>query len=340
MGNKLKNIFYYVEHNLSTFKESKLNEVDALIFSFISYFHIQPEVYKKGTFDSVYIKDFNNMKYYDKMLYDSIEVESAKKLVKLLSASSRFRDVEMLYYIETLDKNVEKQFSAMTFRCLNNNYFVSYRGTDHSFIGWKEDLNMAYLTNVPSQVEALEYLKKVMSKCKGSYYVGGHSKGGNLAVYATSLIDKKYKNRIKEVYNFDGPSLNKFLLSETDYSDIENRINKYVPQSSIVGMCFERTHNYITIKSDAIGVLQHNPFTWEVVGNELKRTKDSTFDSKIFKKAINTLIDSLSEQELKLVVDTLYKVMVSTNSETIEQFVSNVLNNVKNILIGYRVIYR
>ena len=327
-----KNLLYYVEHNLASFKKTKFNELDAMVFSYISYFHIQNQMYKKGIFDSIALKDLNNRKYYNKMYYDTIDIEASKKLLELVSANPRYHDVEILYYIEESSKTIEKQFSAMTFRFLDDSYFVAYRGTDHSFVGWKEDLNMAFLTHVPAQKAALKYLKKVLDRCKGTFYIGGHSKGGNLAIYASSFIDAKYKKRRKVVYNFDGPGLNKKLISQKGYEQIESITKKYVTQSSIVGMCFERTHKYIIIKSNSIGILQHNPFTWEIEGKKFKRAKDSTFDSIAFKRAINTLIDSLSEMEIKTVVDSFYEIVLSTKVNTVEQFLSDFLNGAKNII--------
>lgn len=331
MSISFKSMLYYIEQHKTPFKKSKLNEVDALVFSFISYFHIEKFI-KKGSFDSILVKDLNDKRYFDKMLFDSIDIKNAKKMVKLLAESPRFQDVEIAYYVETIDKKVEKQFSAMTFRYLDKNYFVAYRGTDHSFVGWKEDLNLAYLTHVPAQRDSLKYLKKVMSKLEGTYYVGGHSKGGNLAVYAGSFVDDKYRSKIRNVYSFDGPSLNKKLIKESDYSKIKRKIKKYVPQSSVVGMIFEKTSNYNIVRSNSIGTLQHNPFSWEIDGDAFKRVKDSTFDSKIFKKAVNVLIDSLSEKELKIAVDMIYEVMLSSKADSVEKFTKHFTTSVMGIL--------
>lgn len=331
MSYKFKNILYYLENNMASFKSSKINEIDALIFSYISYFHIQAPVYKQGTFDSIYIKDLNNIKYNNKMIYDSIDIESTKKLLKIISASPRFRDVQITYYIEKSSKIVEKQFSAMTFKFLDENYFIAYRGTDHSFVGWKEDLNMAFVADVPAQKEALKYLKKVADKFKGNIYVGGHSKGGNLATYAVGFIDEDNKKRVKKVYNFDGPSLNTKLMKLKNYDQTKKIIKKYVPQSSIVGMCFEKTSRYKVIKSNTIGVLQHNPFTWEVGKNTFKKEKDSTIDSKIFKRAINMLIESLTEKEIKIVIDSIYEVVKASNTSTLEQFSKDMIASIMKI---------
>ena len=233
--------------------------------------------------------------------------------------------------MEKNNKVAEKQFAAMTFKFTDEDYFISYRGTDHSFAGWKEDLNMAVVANIPAQKEALKYLKEVTSKFNGNFYVGGHSKGGNLAIYAVSFIDANNKKKIRKVYNFDGPSLNSKLMDLKHYEQTKKIIKKYVPQSSIVGMCFEKTSNYIVIKSNTVGVLQHNPFSWEVENNKFKIEKDNSIDSKIFKRAINMLIESLSEKEIKMVIDSMYAVIKSSDASTVEQFASDIFTSMMKI---------
>lgn len=311
-----------------------MNEVDALVFAWISYYHINKKVYNKKVFKSICIKELYNAEYFESMFFDVFDMPSSKKLLSLLAASPRFRDVEIVYYDENTNKSIEKQFSAMTFRFATNKYFVAYRGTDHSFVGWKEDLNMSFLKNIPSQIASKKYLDSVMARYKGQYYIGGHSKGGNLAMYASSFVNDKYEKQIKIIYNFDGPSLNSKLISSDNFKNIKNRIRKFVPQSSVVGMCFEKTSNYDIIKSNAIGVLQHNPFSWEIIGNKLKVLKNTTFDSKMFKNGINALIDNLSDDELKLFADSIYNVIEATNVNTVEDFLKEISKNMPIVLRG------
>ena len=327
-----KNIIYYLENNLSTFEEQSFNEVDALIFTWLSYYHISDSIYKKESFDELAIKDFYNAKYFDSMTFDVFDIPNSKKLLSRVAASPRFRDLTVFYYSENTDKKIEKQFSAMTFKMGNNEYFVAYRGTDHSFVGWKEDFNMSFLKHIPAQIDAKDYLTKVMSEKKGEYTLGGHSKGGNLAMYAASFVDSEYKKRIKCIYNFDGPSLNSKLISDDGYGEIKNLIKKYVPQSSMVGMCFENTSDYKIINSNSVGVLQHNPFTWEVSGNNLKILNDSSFDSKAFKSGINALVSTLSESEIKQFIDSIYNVLETTKADTAEEFIKDLPKNLAIVL--------
>lgn len=328
-------ILEYVKNNLTTFDKKALNEIDAMVFSWISYYRLPNEMYKKNSFEKIYLKDLFNAKYFDDLLYDVFDKDKSKLLLSYVTSNPRYRNIEMFYYIEKTSKAVEKQFSAMTFKIDSNNYVVAYRGTDHTFVGWKEDFNMSFIKNVPSQIEARKYLEKIILNTKGNIYIAGHSKGGNLSVYAGSFIDKKKSKRIKCIYNFDGPNLNKDLVDITKNNPINSRVKKLVPQSSVVGMCFDRTKNYKIVRSNAIGVLQHSPFSWEVDKDKFKTLKDTAFDSKMFENGINAIIDNLSQDELKVFVESIYSIIEKTNSNTIKDLMSNLNKNAKIMIDSF-----
>ena len=334
----MKNLNNYVETNLYTFKEKEFNELDSLVLSWFSYYHIQKNVYEKDSFKTIKIKELYNAKYFKEMTFDVFDIPSSLKLLSLLAASPRFRDIDIVYYVENTSKSFEKQFSAMTFIIDKNTYYVAYRGTDHSFIGWKEDLNMGFLKSIPSQIEAKDYLNTIMKKFDGIYYIGGHSKGGNLAIYASSFIDNKYQKRIKEIYSWDGPGLQEEHIESKEYKNISKLIKKFVPQSSLVGMIFEKTENYKIIKSNSIGVLQHSPFTWEIKNDKLITLKNSSLNSKNFKKSISALVNTLDENEIRLFSNTLYGLVENTENDTVEDMIKNInkagpiiLENIKKL---------
>ena len=141
----MKNINDYAEKYLYTFDEKPFNEIDSIVLSWLSYYHINADIYKKNSFSEIKIKDLYNRKYFDEMVYDVFDQNSSLKLLTNLASSPRFRDLDIIYYQEKTSKNIGEQFSAMTFRLSKNTYFVAFRGTDHSFVGWKEDFDMAYL---------------------------------------------------------------------------------------------------------------------------------------------------------------------------------------------------
>ena len=329
-------ILEYVKKNLISFEKKPLNEVDAMVFSWLTYYRLPKQMYKKNSFDNICLKEFYNAKYFDNLLFDVFDKEKSRLLLSYIAASPRFRNVEMFYYVDKANRKAEKQFAAMTFKISKHSYVVAYRGTDHTFVGWKEDLNMSFLKNVPSQIEAIKYLEKIISKRKGNIYITGHSKGGNLAIYAGYFLGRKQLSRIKKIYNFDGPNLNGELSDVVEHDTIDKKIIKLVPQSSVVGMCFDKTNDYKIVRSNAIGVLQHSPFSWEVNKDKFKILKDTAFDSKIFKKSINTLIDNLSQDELKLFADTIYSIIEETNTSTVEELMTNLGKNAKIIFDSFK----
>ncbi len=324
-------ILEYVKKNLTTFDKKAFNEVDALVFSWISYYKLPKEMYRQKTSKPILLKDFYNAKYTDDLLFDINDREKSKTLLSYIAASPRFRDIEMFYYVDKMSKKVEKQFSAMTFRINRNELIVAFRGTDHTFVGWKEDFNMSFMRHIPSQLESKKYIDIVMAKTKGKVRIVGHSKGGNLATFAGCFLQNKYAKRVLQIYNFDGPSLNKDLTATAEYKLRKKKVKKFVPQSSVVGMCFDKTLNYKIIKSNAMGVLQHCPFTWEIDGDKLKVLKDTTFDSKMFKNGVNALINHLKEEELKLFADIIYSIIEETKAETVEELMANIGKNARII---------
>ena len=331
----MNSILDYAKSNLRKFNEYKLNDIDALILSWISYYHIPKELAKEYSKKPFYLKDFYNLKYLNNILYDVFDMEKSKELITYLAGNERFKDLEILYYVEQKNKNIEKQFSAMTFKLSKDEYLIAFRGTDHSFIGWKEDFNMCYKKSIPSQIEALKYLNKIFSKLKGKFYITGHSKGGNLSAYASSLCSVNNQNRILKVYNFDGPGLNNSNIKNTPNTNINIKIHKFVPQASIVGMCFENTTNYKIIKSNGIGILQHNPFTWEIKNNKFINAKSRTLDSNAFKKGLNNIINSLSEKEIKTFVNTLYNILNKTQMNDFDTLSKNILKNLPILFEGF-----
>lgn len=331
----MKNILEYVSKNLKTFSEMPINDIDCLVLSWISYYHVPNEVYKQKSFKSLQLKELYNAKYFDKMLFDVFDIESSKNLLSYVAASPRFRNVKMFYYIEQMSKRIEKQFSAMTFEISKNTYCVVFRGTDHSFVGWKEDFNMSFKKSIPSQIESVKYLNKICESFKGKIYVAGHSKGGNLAVYAGTYTKENNQGKIVSIYNFDGPSLNASHIDTKSFANIKNKIKKIVPQSSIVGMCFESTTDYSIIKSHSIGVLQHSPFSWEVKNSKFVQIKSTTVDSKAFKKGVNSLVSNLTEKELKTFVNTLYSVLSDTNLSDFDTLSKDILGNLGIIFSSF-----
>ena len=310
----LPNFLSYLKNCSQSFSDLPLNEVDSLILSSLAYLH------------------FNDIKYHNKIR--DLPSKSLTKYIKgnqhnnlaLLEAvtkSSRYQDVEIVFQVEDTNKEEEKQFSALTFLLPDNKMYLAFRGTDATFVGWKEDFNMAFLLPIPSQQEALIYAEKVTKLYPRKFYLGGHSKGGNLAVYAASLLNKSTETRLIKVYSHDGPGFLKEFLYSSNYLTITPKISKTVPAASIIGMLLTTNEEYTIIKSSNQGLLEHDQFSWEVENNafiKLKKLDDGTIYTN---KVINDWISSLSKEERNIFIDTLFKVLNSTNLTTLDELASS-----------------
>ena len=314
----MKNFLDYLQDNNKTFKESSFNSIDSLILAYLSYFHFPNTLTR--------LKDLDISK--------TTKVEKNRELIKRVVTSNRYKDIESCFYVEDTNDLIEKQFSAVTFLLPNNTMYISFRGTDSTLTGWKEDFNMAFMLPVPAQKEALNYVEKVTKLIPRKFYIGGHSKGGNLAVYAGCNLSNNLSTRIIKIYSHDGPGFIKEFLTTSNYQNIKDKIEKIVPSSSIIGMLLYTNENYKIIKSSARGILEHDPFSWLINGNNfiiLKKLSDGTVFTN---KVINDFLSSLSKKEREIFIDSLFTVLKSTNLTTLDEISKNFIVKLPNILIA------
>jgi len=164
------------------------------------------------------------------------------------------------------------------------------------------------------------------------FYVGGHSKGGNLAVYASMNCAKSVQDRIIKIYNMDGPSFRPQVLEKYHYEAIKERTVKIIPHSSLVGMLFEHTMDYRVVKSRALGLMQHDPYSWKVRYGRFVDINQVLEGQRIMDDTLNEWILSLNEQEIRVFVDTLYQVLCSTKKDNLIDFSADLMNSIGSIL--------
>lgn len=326
--NKKLNILEYIEITLDTFDIKPFNEIDALILSQFSYLNFEnfvPSIDDNQDLINVYT--LYKSEFFDELVHKTLSPKSNLELIRVLCASPRFRDIGMNFHENICDKNSEEQFSATTFFLPTNEIVISFRGTDLSVTGWKEDFNMSFLCPVPSQVSALNYLEKVCLKTSSDIYVTGHSKGGNLATYSSSFCKNDLKHRIKNVFNFDGPGFPTDILENTEYLNEQEKITKIVPEGSIVGILFENSNSTKIIKSNNFSLLQHDPFSWVCDNDQFIQSNDFDFNVKYMDKSLNTYLYSMDIPKRKILVDTLFSIINSVDAETLDEISSKVFTN-------------
>ena len=316
----MNNIITYTQNQLKTFQEEPINLVDSLILSWISYIRMPKSVKNATTFRGVYIKDLFKAEYFDELFYNVYEPELAKQLWTALCASPRFRNIKILKYTQQLNPIQEKQFSAMTLKLDTATHFISFRGTDSTIVGWKEDFNMFFECPIPSQVAASKYTKLILKRTKGDLYLGGHSKGGNLAVYAGAFNNQE---RIRQIFTHDAPGFLSDIIQQPDFQNIISKTTKIIPQSSFFGMVLESNANAIIIQSNRKSFWQHDPFSWEIQDDDFIYLNKRTLPSKYMNSALENWMKSISMEQREQFIDLWYQVIQSTNLTTTSQLQEN-----------------
>ena len=240
-----------------------------------------------------------------------------------VASNPRFSDIEMGAFLEQFDGEEQTQFAAVTYLLPSGALVVAYRGTDDSLVGWKEDFNMAFLSPVPGQEYSVKYVNMVTGWLHQPFYIGGHSKGGNLAVYSGMKCAPFVQKRIQKIYSLDGPGFRPEVLKECHYNAIEGKVVKLLPHSSMIGMIFERDIHYRVVESNSHGLLQHDPFSWLVEEDHFVDVGDIYESQKIINEALNEWILSLNEEQVRTFVETLYQVISASQADDLITFTAD-----------------
>lgn len=317
-----------------TFEQDRFNELDALVLSRLSYLPFDGAVsscmFDEITLEQAAMRVFATENYEENLLW-----KADADLLKAAAESKRFGKILVSGYVNEVESDVSMQFSAIVFEFLKKNYFISYRGTDNSLVGWQEDFNMFFTFPLPSQKKALDYFEKAVRLLDGKYILGGHSKGGNLAVYAGAFSDEKSRSRIDYVYSFDGPGFSLDKIKDSGFYDIYDKIYTFVPQSSIFGMMFEHEESYTIVKSNQKGFLQHDIYSWEIEQNSLIRLNNTTNFSVFFDHTFKEFLSSLTIEQRKDFTKEVFALLSLTETETFNEMIKNPFRNTGIILKSF-----
>lgn len=266
LGDIMASIKEYLKYYKDlSFDEVSFNDVDSMLFTQIIYADFNKIV---PSSKSEFILFSDAVRLILKKRVDNKRepkfIREIYDLLKELLDAKRYANVRLYYYEKIVDH--EKQFCAMTFR-FDGKVYVAFEGTDTSVIGWKEDFLLTKTFPVPSQKYSIQYLNQSLMFFDKEVYVGGHSKGGTLAMTAAMLTNFSNRIKIKSVYNFDGPGFMNHEFSTSACVKMRKKLKMFVPEDSTVGMLMLHTHSYRVVRSSALGLWQHNPLTWECFGN-------------------------------------------------------------------------
>ncbi len=332
----MSNIFDYLEWRGDlSFGSSSLCPVDALIFAMLPYIRLEGIVPAAPGAEPVRLSDAVNA-YLQKPAAETVINENHHKLLQTLKDSPRFAPLRMLGAQKELDAEAGIQFAALSVLLPGQNLLVSFEGTDDTLIGWQEDFRMSYECPVPAQLRATEYLRAVAAAHPlRRIYVTGHSKGGNLAMYAAVHCGPEYRYRIRAVYNNDGPGFCDDTLSTPAYAEMRDRIHTYLPQSSIVGVLLEHDNNYKIVKSTNLGLLQHDAYSWQIKGADFEYAAERTAFGRETEAILDRFVNELSPERKRQFGEALFTVLESTEQSTVSGITGNKLQSLRRILSSY-----
>ncbi|MGN1343869.1 MAG: Mbeg1-like protein [Traorella sp.] len=250
-----------------------------------------------------------------------------------IAHSERFKRCLVSDFVNEINDYDDMQFCALTIHLNPSIHYVAYRGTDNTLIGWKEDFTMSFQPNVPAQKQALKYLREISKKYSGKLRVGGHSKGGNLAMFASLFSIKAVQKRILSIDNFDGPGLSLELYQRIMYSELYKKVKVYCPQKSIFGrMLYHDDQNRILILSCGKGVYQHDLYTWQVMNNQFIYTDKFDTESEVIDAALKEFLEKVPPKQRKQTIDIVFEVLESTDEDTFKDLTSNWLKNSSSLI--------
>lgn len=242
-----------------------------------------------------------------------------RALLYAMANSERFGGMRLHDYVNEIDEERIIQFSALTAELEDGSVFVAFRGTDSTLVGWREDFHMSFESPVPAQVEAVAYLRRQAERTERPLRVAGHSKGGNLAVYAAAHLPAELQGRILSVCSFDGPGLDEETMHSPGYARIRPVLHSVLPQSSVVGLLMHYHADYTVVRSTAVSILQHDAFTWQVRGTGFEELRQVDAASRIMDETLHAWLQNASTEQRRRFVDAMFEIINATHAETIAE---------------------
>ena len=322
-----------------TLDVSPFNEVDSLILSQFSYLKFGGMVPGIGRADeAVTLWDLVESDLYDTLYDDERYRKNNTALFEGMLASKRFNQIKLHSYVSIIDHDNESQFAAITIEFPNGLCYVAFRGTDENFVGWKEDFNMSLSKPIPGQIMSVDYLADIAGYIPEYFVVGGHSKGGNLAVFSAMYSHESIQDRITDIYNHDGPGFRNELMDDDRYRAIRNKIRMTIPHSSFIGMLLINDDNYRVVESKMPGIsgmLQHNPYSWKVKGHDFVIADEVSQASIVKDKSFNEWVMGLDDDQIDLFLNCISEIMIATGVDNLNDLMTDwkeVINRVNTYI--------
>ncbi len=332
------NIFDYLKWRGDVpFAISPFNDVDNLVLAELAYTDFGGIVPEDGTavpLRTVHAQYFRRHSRVDISRSKSYTARSPL-LMDEMCRGRRFMDTQLLFYRSERDAQTDMQFSAVTFRLPDNTAYAAFRGTDGTIVGWKEDFNLSWLSGTEGQQKAAEYLTTAGKALGCLLRAGGHSKGGNLAVYAAACCDRSVQERITKVYSNDGPGFRPEFIAGEGYRRILPRVVSIIPDTSVIGMLMESMTAPKVVKSTASGMLQHDGFTWAAERDRFTPAPLSR-TSRLISETLSGWMDMTDDESRKAMTETVFRLLESTGKDRFSDIRDSKLKSVESMAQSVR----
>lgn len=321
----MPNIMDYLEWRGDlTFVEAPLCEVDNLIFCLLSYVDLDgivPQSVKEGRItlrEAAAEYFFTHPNIGERPLGFIIPADTLI-LFRRMAHTRRFRDLSLTGYVNEISEKRQTQFAALTVLLPKEEMFVAFRGTDDTIVGWKEDFNLSFMDEIPAQRRASEYINEMDIPPDTQLYIGGHSKGGNLAVWSAVHAKKEVQRMIRQVYSNDGPGFSANLIQTQAYKVLSDRIRVMIPEDSLVGLLLDQDPRYTVVRSNRRGLFQHDGLSWEVLGGQFMRARGLSNVGKRNDTVVRERIASMTPLERENLIRFMFTLLESTGAKTLTE---------------------
>ena len=334
----MKNMLDYIkEFGHVSFEERAFSEIDALVLTELEYLPLEKVVPSdENGEDFVTVKEIAEyMQEHKQELFAEnpmMITEERHEVSQVIADAPRFQSLKFFGVVSVWDKDTTKQFAAVTVEVEPSVRLVVFRGTDETLIGWKEDFLMTYSPLVAAQTDAKEYLAKQASLWGGDLMISGHSKGGNLAIYAAATQTEDVQLRIVDIFCFDSPGLYRSVLETKGYQNIVPLAMRYIPQDSLVGLMLESEVPYVIVKSNATGAMQHSAMTWEIEDGQFIKMEKLTKNSQLNDQTLKKWTESVSDEELELFWNVFFELLFSVGIDTVNDLYGQFMHYVQEFL--------
>ena len=331
-----------------TFSERPFNDVDNLVLSQIAYHAFDGIIPSPGQ-GQISLQEAADLflEHPERGAIPGQDQSQNNRFLKEAAACPRFGQVLVSDFVNDISDycNNRMQFSALCYHLPDDSHYCAFRGTDDTVVGWREDFMFSYeITN--AQKEAAFYLaSRVTENPDALWRVGGHSKGGTLAVYAATNLVADLQDRIDSVYSNDGPGIPEEFSNREGQARIQKRIHKFTPTYGMIGMLLEdpdtirypakaQEEGSLTIvKSSARDIVQHWALSWQVEGDHFQTALDQQPRVKHLNRVFDRWIRSASFEERQAFIRTLFDSMNEVGSNVSDLLKSPI--QVGNIVLGH-----